>query len=65
MQYHSQMVKQMEQYEENQKIVMLSFFEKFDDNILSYNNFDVTINSILEFANQTGIALQHVDFDEF
>ena len=28
-------------------------------------NYDVAINAIVQFANETGIILQHVDFDDF
>ena len=44
---------------------MVNFFLDFEYNVLTGENYDNAIWSIINFANQTGIALEYVDFDEF
>ena len=63
--YHQRMNDQMEQYEQKQRQLLQSFLNDFEYNVLTGENYDNAIWSIINFANQTGIALEYVDFDEF
>lgn len=63
--FRTQLTDQMENYEIRQKQAMDSFLQAFDDNIVSGNNCDCAIYAIINFANQTGLALQHTDFNDF
>lgn len=63
--FHHKLLEQMNNYEQNQKRQMLHFLNAFDDSVLSGNNYDASIYAIINFANATGIALQHADFNDF
>lgn len=63
--YHIQLMEQMTTYEQTQKQQMIKLLNSFDDAILSGDNCDAAIFAILDFANITGIALQHTDFNNF
>lgn len=58
-------MEQMTTYEQTQKQQMIKLLNSFDDAILSGDNCDAAIFAILDFANITGIALQHADFNNF
>jgi len=63
--YHAQLISQMEQYEQTQKHQMQTFLRSFDENIVSSDNCDYAIYAIIDFANETGIILQHTNFNDF
>lgn len=50
---------------ENQRRVMDNMLQTFDYNLETGENYDKALMSIVNFANETGIALQHADFNEF
>ena len=41
------------------------FIDSFEYNIETGENYDQALFTIVSFANQAGIALQHVEFDDF
>ena len=51
--------------EENQRLMLDQFIDSFEYNLETGENYDQALNSIVRFANNTGIALQHVDFRDF
>ena len=55
----------MDAYDKHQKEQMTKFLCTFDKSIMSGNNCDAAIYAIIDFANETGIALQHTDFNDF
>lgn len=49
-------------------IIFLSMgrlLEEFDAQICTSNDIDGAVYAIVEYANQTGMALQHTDFNDF
>lgn len=62
---HKELQEQIAQCEESQKNLLNGFIDSFEYNIETGENYDLAINSIVKFANEAGIALQHVDFKEF
>lgn len=50
---------------EAQRVMLDQFIESFEYNINTGENYDQALLTIVNFANQAGIALQHVDFDDF
>lgn len=63
--FRSQLMQQTESYERMQRQTMQNFLFTFDKAVVSGDNCDAAIYAIIGYANQTGIALQHVDFSEF
>ena len=63
--FHKQLIEQLEVYEMNQRQLMSNFLSEFDKGIMSGDNCDTAIYAMINYANQTGIALQHTDFNEF
>ncbi len=63
--FRKQLTQQMETYEKNQKMALNSFLATFDKGIVSESNCDSAIYAIINFANQTGVVLQHADFEDF
>ncbi len=63
--FHNRLIQQMTNYEQAQKQQMRTLLSTFDKEILSSNNCDTAIYAIIDFANNTGIALQHADFRDF
>ena len=51
--------------EENQRLMLNQFIDSFEYNLETGENYDQALHSIVRFANNTGIALQHVDFRDF
>lgn len=56
---------QMKQFELSQKRMMEEFLNSFNYNLQTGENYDEALNAIVKLANQTGISLQHVSFEEF
>ena len=63
--FHIQLIEQLDAYDKNQKEQMTKFLCTFDKSIMSGDNCDAAIYAIIDFANETGIALQHTDFNDF
>lgn len=63
--YRKKMLEQLEKYEQNQKRAMTQFLNNFDNAMCTGGNYDGAIASMVAFANETGIALQHTDFNDF
>lgn len=63
--YHAQMNGYLQYYEQRQRQVMEEFLYAFEYNLASGRNYDQAVYTIINFANQTGIALQHADFSDF
>lgn len=63
--FHKKLINQMTDYEQNQKQQRKSLLTAFDEAVLTSNNFDTAIYAIIDFAGQTGIALQHTNFNDF
>lgn len=55
----------LSQCEAEQRKLLDSLLDNFNYNIETGENYDWAILSIVRFANQAGIALQHVRFEEF
>lgn len=63
--YREQVRENMALAAENQRRVMDNMLQTFDYNLETGENYDKALMSIVNFANETGIALQHADFNEF
>lgn len=63
--YREQVRENMALAAENQRRVMDNMLQTFDYNLETGENYDKALMSIVNFANETGIALQHVNFDDF
>lgn len=63
--YREKLIAQLEQYEIGQRQMMAEFLNEFDKSIMSGDNCDGAIYAIINFANKTGIALQHTEFNDF
>ncbi|WP_044937768.1 hypothetical protein [Pseudobutyrivibrio sp. LB2011] len=63
--YEIKIKSEIEQIDLNQKQMMKEFLETFNYNLETGENYDEALNAIVKFANQAGISLQHVTFDEF
>lgn len=63
--YHTALVSQLDRYESRQKALMTDFLSAFDYNLATGDNYDAAIFAMVDFAAQTGIALQHKNFDDF
>lgn len=63
--YHNKINNYMTQYEQNQRTAMSKFFESFEYNIETGENYDKAVCSLITFANRAGIILNHVDFNDF
>lgn len=64
-QYHSELENNIESYKLKQRTAMYTFLNKFDYNMQTGENYDEALMAIVNFANETGIALQHVNFNDF
>ena len=51
--------------EYNNRKMLNDFIDKFDFNIQTGENYDIALNSIVNFANQAGYELQDSHFEEF
>lgn len=50
---------------ENQRRIMDNMLQTFDYNLETGENYDKALMSIIHFANETGISLQHADYNDF
>lgn len=63
--YHIKFKKHIANCEKEQRKILEGFINTFEYNIQSGKNYDQALYSIVSFANQASIALQHVSFDDF
>ena len=63
--YRRQLEMNMSLYSSKQRAIMTEFLVSFEYNIETGENYDQALYSILHFADQTGIALQHRTLEEF
>ena len=63
--YRKTLIEQMSQYQESYRASMGRLLEEFDAQICTSNDIDGAVYAIVEYANQTGMALQHTDFNDF
>lgn len=63
--YHKQLNMYMQSYEQSQRQLLQGFMDSFEYNMETGENYDQAIYAIISFANQTGIALQHLKFNDF
>lgn len=62
---HQEFAAHIAECEFRQREMLEGFIDSFEYNIETGENYDQAISSIVTFANQAGITLQHVDFDDF
>ncbi len=65
MEYHVYFREHVAMCEEEQRIMLEDFVNTFDYNMVTGENYDEALYSIVRFANQAGMSLQNVDFDSF
>ena len=63
--FHEQFKLQVSECEERQRLMFDRFINSFEYNLKSGENYDQAIYAIIQFADEAGIALLHVDFDDF
>jgi putative hemolysin len=63
--YHEQLKQHVIQCEESQRMMFDEFIDTFNYNLETGENYDKALYAIVNFANHAGIALQHVDFNDF
>ena len=63
--FHGQLKANIARCEAGQRRMMNDFLETFDYNLATGENYDRALLAIVCFAEQAGIALQHVSFDDF
>ena len=63
--YHEQLRHNIENCKEQQQVILNGFLNSFDYNLETGENYDTAFYAIVSFANETGIALQYTDFDDF
>ncbi len=63
--YNVRLKAHIAQVESSQKRMMEDFLNSFNYNLETGDNYDEALNSIVRFANQAGISLQHVSFEDF
>lgn len=63
--YHVKLNSFMQQYETQQRQALQGLLASFEYNAQTGENYELAIYAIINFANQTGIALQHTDFNDF
>lgn len=64
-QYHLELNEHMRIYESKERTQMVQLLDAFEYNLENGLNYDAAIYAIVNYANQTGIALQHAKFDDF
>ncbi len=62
---YNQFVCYVEQCEKKQKQMFESFINDFQYNIETGENYDSALMAIVKFANQAGIVLNHINFNDF
>lgn len=63
--YEIKLKSELEEFEVSQKKAMYDFLSTFNYNLETGENYDSALDAIVKLANQMGIALKHVCFDEF
>ena len=63
--YHDEFKKYVAKCEEKQRRMFDKFIDSFEYNLETGENYDEAVFSIVKFADEAGIALQHVDFVDF
>ena len=63
--YHEEFKKYVARCEECQRKMFDRFIDTFEYNLETGDNYDQAIYAICQFAEEAGIALQHVGFDDF
>lgn len=63
--FHKQLIERMSDYEQTQRQQMTKLLSTFDKAIMSSENCDAAIYAIIDFAGETGMLLQHTNFNEF
>lgn len=63
--YHDSFRAHVAMCEERQRILLDEFIDNFSYNLETGENYDQALYSIVKFADQAGISLQHVKFDDF
>ena len=63
--YHRQLMDFMKQYEQQQRTRLNSLLDAFAYLADDDTNYERAVYAILNYADQTGLALQHRDFDAF
>lgn len=63
--YHVEFEKYVAKCEEKQRKMFDRFIESFEYNLETGENYDQAVMSIVQFADEAGIALQNVDFNDF
>lgn len=63
--YHEEFKKHVARCEERQRKMFDRFIDTFEYNLETGENYDQAIYAICQFADEAGVALQYVEFDEF
>ena len=63
--YQNEFKKYVDKCEVKQRQMFNNFINAFEYNLQTGENYDEAVMAIAQFADEAGIALQHVDFDEF
>lgn len=63
--YHINFKQHVARCEERQRAMLDGFIESFEYNLETGENYDQALLSIVKFADEAGIALQYVNFDDF
>jgi hypothetical protein len=63
--YHEQFKQRVDECEGRQREMLEGFVNTFDYNMTTGENYDEAIYAIVNFANRAGIALQHIEFQDF
>ena len=63
--YREDIVSQINEYQANYRVSMSNLLESFDRGIASEDDLDSAVYAIIDYAEETGLALQHTDFDDF
>ena len=63
--YREEMLSQINEYQASYRVPMSNLLESFDRGISTEDDIDSAIYAIIEYAEETGFALQHTDFDDF
>lgn len=63
--YRKQIEMYFKELEIRQRTVFQNFLDAFEYNLSTGENYDQAIYAIVNLANETGVVLQHVDFNEF
>lgn len=63
--YHIEFKNYVDKCEEQQRRMFDRFIDTFEYNLETGDNYDQAVLSMVQFADEAGIALQHVDFGDF